>query len=58
MAFGSSQPFCHSTLSGQTDTDTHTHTHTHTHTQTDRWDKQQVYANSAYAVLYSQRATR
>ena len=25
MAFGSSQPFCHSTLSGQTDTDTHTH---------------------------------
>ena len=33
-------------------------TDTVTHTQTDRWDKRQVYSNSAYAVLYSRRTTR
>jgi len=38
-ASGSNQPFCHNTLSG------------HRHTQTDRWDRRQVYSNSAYALL-------
>ena len=38
-ASGSILPFCHSTLYGQTDT------------QTNRWDKRQVYSNSAYALL-------
>jgi len=40
-ASGSSQPFCHSTLSGQTNRPTHT--------QTDRWDRWQVSKKSAYA---------
>ena len=44
MASGSSQPSCHSTLSGQTDRPTNRPTHT----QTDRWDRQQVYTISAY----------
>jgi len=29
MASGSTQPFCHNTLSGQTDQYTHRHTHKH-----------------------------
>ena len=36
----SNQPFCHNALSGQKDT------------QTDTWDKQQVYSESAYILLY------
>ena len=32
-----------------------THTHTaYTERETDRWDKRQVYCNSAYALLYNQ----
>jgi len=42
-ASGSNQPFCHNTLSEQTDRQTDT--------QTDRWDRRQVYFNSAYALL-------
>jgi len=40
---GSDQPFCHSTLSGQTDRQTHR--------QTDRWARRQVSKISAYAHL-------
>ena len=43
----SNQPFCHSTLSGQTDQQTDRWTHTHT--QTDRWARRQVRNMSAYA---------
>jgi len=46
-ASGSNQPFCHITLSGQTDRHTHTHTHTHTHIQTDRRSRRQVYIISS-----------
>jgi len=47
-ASGSNQPFCQSTLSGQTDQ--------HTHTQTDRWDRRQLDSISAYARYIERRA--
>jgi len=47
MASGSNQPFFHNTLSRHTDRQTDRHTHTHR--PTDRWDRQQVSKNTAYA---------
>jgi len=45
----SNQPFCHSTLSGQTDRHTR---------QTNTWDRRQVCKKSAYPLSYWQWATR
>jgi len=49
-ASGSSQPFCHSTLSKQTDTQTDT--------QTDIGDKRQVYSKSHLRLIVSDAANK